>query len=157
MSRRHETLNGLALIFLSVAPIFFVAFHFLPFERGDRYRGWRFWVEIAAIAKHPELIGIDSGKLVIALTAFLMIPLLLLASPFLMPVYKSSKVFHGLALALALMSTVGFTGLALAQWDPHSRPGSGIVCLMVAQVFNLIGLALVRTGKPRKGEIPPPQ
>lgn len=151
MSRRNENRNDFALILLSGALVFFAAFHVLPIDSGGRQRGYRFWVELARdLDRFGESLASAAPDELIAIMAFLMMPLLLIASPFLTPVYKSSKAFHGLALILALVSTAGFTGIILVHWGPNSRPGSGLSCLMVAQVFNVLGLALVRHEKTPK-------
>lgn len=150
--------DKIASVLLWGSLIAFAAFHFLPFQAGpEREGGWIFWAIL------PEAwMDLDSGdwEIAILLASFLCCALLLLAAPFLIGIFKRSKVLRILALLLSVPSTVGLAGFLLYVFFLHppehlAGPAIGMHCLVIAQILNLLGLCFIRRPLPvAPAEIP---
>lgn len=149
MSSRSRFSNGVALAFLVSALLVFVVFHFLaPF--GDERRGWGIWLEVGSMVRRRNIFS--DPKSMIALASFLTFTLLVVASPFVMSVFKRSRLAWWLATLLAVAATLGFSGVIL--WRSHATDmGLGRWCLIAVPVLNLVGLLFIRRDA-RDADIP---
>ena len=147
---RSSASNDVATVLLWGAFAFFIAANFLPLHgENSGIDVWRLWW---SLIKSFEMIQIIPAQEFIPVCALLTSALLLLSAPPLMPVFKFSRVMRYLVTLTSGLAFLGFTGFIF--YSVFSRPGnggfntgSGMVCLVVAQVFNFVGMAFVRSEK----------
>lgn len=149
MSSRSRFSNGIALAFFVSALLAFVVFHFLaPFQ--DERRGWGIWLEVVSALRRNNIFS--DPQSMIALASFLTFTLLVVASPFLIVVFKRSRLAWWLATMLASTATLGFSGVIL--WRTNlADMGLARWCLIVVPVLNLAGLLFIRRDA-RDADIP---
>jgi hypothetical protein len=97
--------NLLPLIPMIAAMILFAAFHFLPAEKDSDETGWVIWQAVFLILRHSADLDALAG---IGLASFLMFSVLIVSSPFLIGVWRKSKLALGLAAAFSGLGTFGF-------------------------------------------------
>ncbi len=119
--------------------LLFVAYHFLPgFGVAS---GWVVWPQIAESMSAP---GIFEQPTVLAIVAsFLMITVLIVASPFLSIVFRRSRLSWWLATVMSGLAMVVLGGLILTLNDPD-KLGPGEICLLASPVFHFIGMLMIR-------------
>ena len=122
-----------------VAVVLFAAFHFLPVQKEWRELGWGIWPEVYDVLSAPARLDAMNG---IGLASFLMFSVLIVSSPFLMPVWRKSKLALVLARVFSGLGMGGFWMMFLVEGDLE-RLASGAWCLMIAPVLNFMGLLLV--------------
>ena len=128
------------VLVMSVALVLFAAFHFLPIRKNWHELGWGIWPEVYDVLSNPAHLDAMDG---IGIASFLMFSLLIVSSPFLMPVWRKSKLALVLASVFSGLGTGGFWMMILVQGGVEDL-ASGAWCLMVAPAFNLAGLLLVQ-------------
>jgi hypothetical protein len=131
--------NVLPLTPMIAAVLVFAAFHFLPVQKDWDEPGWGIWPEVYDVLMDP--VGLDplDG---IGLASFLMFSLLIVSSPFLIGVWRKSKLAWQLATIFSGLGAAGFWVMILGQGGAGDLVAGGW-CLMVAPVLNLAGLLLV--------------
>jgi hypothetical protein len=129
----------LPLVPMTGALAVFGAFHFLPVQMDWDELGWTIWGEVFDVLRNP--VGLDplDG---IGLASFLMFSLLIVSSPFLIGVWRKSKLSLRLATIFSGLGTLGFWIMILGQGGADDLVAGGW-CLMIAPVLNFMGLALV--------------
>jgi hypothetical protein len=120
------------------AMILFAAFHFLPAEKDSDETGWVIWQAVFLILRHSADLDALAG---IGLASFLMFSVLIVSSPFLIGVWRKSKLALGLAAAFSGLGTFGFWIMVLCQGGEENFP-LGFWCLMHAPLLNFLGLLL---------------
>ena len=129
-----------AIILLTLALVFFVAFHFLPWNNYPGSEpGWEVWGQIKQIPRSA-----DVPKDMITASGFLTSSLILVASPLLVPVFESSRLARNLVLVMSGLALVGVTGFMLFLTTNFGRFLAGSGCLMLAQALHLAGMIVVK-------------
>jgi hypothetical protein len=130
---------------LILAFALFAAFHFLPWSTAPGPVGWRIWSAVLRVPRNWDNI---SGLL--PTFGFLSAALLLVASPFLAGVFEESRLVRNLVFVASILATISLTGFIL--WTSidmgEFHGGSGMICLMLAQVLHLAGMAMVKRRPP---------
>ena len=143
-------MNLIALALLITALIAFVAFHFLvitiytdPGYSKTRDLGWEIWPELLEFLKDVDF---DQIQGMIAASAFLTYCLLVVASPFLVPVLRVSRISWWVTVIASGVAMVGFGGIVLISDDDpsFSVPGPGLYCLLASLALNFLGLLFIR-------------
>ena len=127
------------------ALVLFGIFHFYPFSVDDKSIGWSFWLNLVPILQDPILL--EDGLLVMSVASFLMVTLLILASPFLSAIWNKSKLAWSVALTCSGLATASLWIIA-ALINDFARLQAGGWCLMFAPVLNFSGLLLAREKSP---------
>jgi hypothetical protein len=149
-------MNLIALALLITALIACVAFHFLPtisgeeIDRGEYdpndFKGWTIWEEIGNFAKSPN---IGDFQEMIGVSTFLTGVLLILSSPFLIPVLRRSRLVWWIATIASGLVLTGLGGLlVISNLEPDDQPGPAIYCLLVSLALNFLGLLFIRRELP---------
>jgi hypothetical protein len=133
-------MNRVALGLLVAAFLSFAAFHFLP-GFGEVEACWRVWLEVREMIADMRFFA-DPGDFA-TLSAFLMITLLIVASPFLLPVFRGSRLAWWLATLMSGLALFSLWILVMADTDPATLGPAGW-CLLAAPAFHLIGMTLIR-------------
>lgn len=132
-------MNLLALGLLVTALLLFAAFHFLPgFEEEA---GWLVWLEAWEMVTDPETLQYPQELAM--LMSFFMLTLLIVASPFLIAVFRRSRLAWWLATLMSGLAMFAFLVLLLGQNDPATM-GAGGWCLVSSPVFHLCGMLMIR-------------
>jgi hypothetical protein len=149
-------MNLIALALLVTALIAFVAFHFLvitivtdPGSSRSDESGWRIWPELLEFLKDADF---NDAEGMIAVSAFLTYCLLVVGSPFILPVLRMSRLGWWITVIASGLAMCGFGGMILlSEHDPaYSVPGPGTYCLLASLALNFLGLLFIRR------EVPPP-
>jgi hypothetical protein len=147
-------MNLIALALLITALIAFIAFHFLvitiytdPGYSKTRDLGWEIWPELLEFLKDVDF---DQLQGMIAASAFLTYCLLVVASPFLVPVLRVSRIGWWVTVIASGLAMLGFGGIVLISNDDpsFSLPGPGLYCLLASLALNFIGLLFIRREVP---------
>ena len=146
-------MNRAALGLLVAALLTFTAFHFLP-GFGEAEACWRVWLEVGEILADP-LRGNDASDFVI-LASFLTITLLILGSPFLLPVFLRSRLAWWLATLMSGVALFALWILVLVDTEPALLGPAGW-CLLMAPALHLIGMVTLRGDSPDRGMGLPPE
>lgn len=143
--------NRIALCCLVLALAGFVAFHFLPWvpRSEGHFDGWVIWQNIS----RKLLSTLWDSRDLLAATGFLTGALVLVSGPFLLPVLRSSRLAWWLFTVISALATIGLSGLILFHIIayPHNSPrppGLGMICIIVSQFLNFLGLCFIRRPKP---------
>ncbi len=132
------------MAFLILAPLLFVAFHFLPgFETEEV--GWTVWRDLWKVMLEPQQLMDSQSAVLIA--SFLTFSLLIVASPFLTEVWTKSRLAWGFALTFSGLASAGFWVMIFS--GPPSDPEPGGWCLMIAPLLNFAGLLLIPAYVPK--------
>ena len=142
-------MNLVALALLLTALIAFVAFHFLVVEYASGSStmetdemGWKIWPSLYDFLKDGDFSEIEET---ITAASLLCSTLLVLLSPFLIPVLKRSRLAWWVLVIPSGMATFGFVGIVGMSILSSSNPlGPGIPCLLAAFALNFIGLLFIR-------------
>lgn len=156
MEPNPRSRNLLALVFLIVAFLLLVVFHFMPVNEG--YRGWRIWpgiVETARVlARSPEILEWPGGwEAVLLLTAYPCMALSVVSAPWITGVLGRSRVLRWIAILLAGISAIGLW-IVLLRAGSFGEPGRTMLVLLVIPVLNLAGLLLIRPEQREAGLVP---
>ena len=152
-------MNLIALALLITALIAFVAFHFLvitiytdPGYSKTRDLGWEIWPELLEFLKDVDF---DQIQGMIAASAFLTYCLLVVASPFLVPVLRISRIGWWVTVIASGVAMLGFGGVILISNDDpsFSVPGPGLYCLLASLALNFLGLLFIRREVPAAPEV----
>jgi hypothetical protein len=140
-------MNRIALALLVAALIAFAAFHLVPVgPRLGSDDGWRVWPEVRHFLEAPNLEDLQT---MIGISSFLTCVVLILTSPFLIPVLRSSRLAWWLA---TIVSGMVFAGLgvvvAIHNLGPGTQPGPAVFCLLAALALNFLGLLFIRREAP---------
>lgn len=152
-------MNLVALALLVTALIAFVAFHFLRFEiyADPSYGpsiGWALWPTLI------DFIGdVDFNDLtgMIAASAFLTHSLLVVVSPFIVPLLRISRLGWWMSAIASGVSMCGLGGAVLfSDHDPtFSVPGPGFYAILASLALNFLGLLFVRREVPAPPMVDP--
>lgn len=147
---RNVRMNQISFGFLVAALLSFWAFQFLPWYQGadQHIKGWKMWS-----GSLREILRFRMDEELVAAVAFVTSALMIFAGPFIMPILRMSRWFWWLTMimsASALVSLAGVIAISLL-WNGRI-PGSGMICLVLAQVFFLVGLLFIR--RESAGELP---
>jgi peptidoglycan/LPS O-acetylase OafA/YrhL len=142
-------MNLVALALLLTALIAFVAFHFLvveydsdPMVEGKHQIGWEIWRSLFEFLKQADF---SESRGMVAAASFLSATLLVVLTPFLLPVLKKSRLMWWVVFIPAGMATCGFGGIvAMNFFNAENSFGPGIPCLLAAFALNFIGLLFIR-------------
>ena len=134
-----------ARVVLIVALAFFAAFHLLPWTTDTDLVGWRIW---RSILRMPS--DWTDVRSLLPTFGLLSSGLLLVASPFLVPAFEASALARNLVLLASILATCSLTGFILWVTANRGGPvwGSGMICLMVAQILHVAGVAMVKRRPP---------
>lgn len=135
-------MNLIALALLITALLAFWTFQFLPWYQGadQQIKGWKMWS-----GSFREIFRFRMDEEIIAAVAFVTSGLMIFAGPFIMPILHSSRWFWWLTIIIAALAVVSLAGISVISMLFHSRlPGSGMICLLLAQVLFLAGLLFIR-------------
>jgi hypothetical protein len=146
----HRFLNLLALALLVTSLLIFVAFHFLPGPKGEG-QGWEVWMQLWVAIRDPE--NFDEPRVIIAIATFLSFTALVVCSPFLIVIYRRSRLAWWLATIVGGVATLGFW-IAILSTSTLEELGQYGVALLAAPAVNLIGLFLIRGHSKESGEVP---
>ena len=131
----------LPLAFFVAALVAYAAFHFLPWSIHGPTVGWQIWRMVLRLPRDWN----DFSNL-LPTFGFLSTGLLIVASPFLVPVFMASRLARILVRLVSLMAAVSLTGALLwhsGNFDKF-RGRSGMICLIAAQLLHLAGTMLLR-------------
>lgn len=146
-SARRLNLVALAILFTALAA--FLAFHALPFRAGSEEVGWAVWVEVAEYLSDPEW---SDTRPLIGVTTLISAALLIVASPFLVPILRLSRLSWWVAVLSSGMIMTGLGGLiVITHYIDESSETSGpaLPCLIAALTLNFLGLLFIRREVPR--------
>ena len=143
-------MNRVALVLFVSALASFVAFHFVRFtlildpalSSVDNI-GWRVWPELPRTLRH--LSQIDWLEMIIW-SGFLTNSLLLLSSPFLVVILRTSRLAWWIGILASGAAMIGFCGVLVPSIIESDRvaPGPGLVCLLAAMLLNFLGFFFIR-------------
>jgi hypothetical protein len=144
-------MNLIALALLITALIAFVAFHFLPleiytdpslFSKGHEI-GWRIWPSLVRFLNDVDFNDLEG---MIAVSAFLTYCLLVVGSPFIIPVLRVSRLGWWITVICSGLAMCGFGGMiVMTENNPSfSIPGPGLYCLLASLALNFLGLLFIR-------------
>ena len=154
-------MNLIALALLVTALIAFVAFHFLvitvvtdPGSSRSEELGWRIWPELLEFLKDADF---NDAEGMIAVSAFLTYCLLVIASPFIIPILRMSRLGWWITVIASGLAMCGFGGMILlSEDDPaYSVPGPGTYCILASLALNFLGLLFIRREVPAAPEVDP--
>jgi hypothetical protein len=154
-------MNLIALALLITSLIAFITFHFLPTISGEEidregydpneFKGWTIWEEIGNFAKSPN---IGDFQEMIGVSTFLTGVLLILSSPFLIPVLRRSRLVWWIATLGSGLVLTGLGGLlVISNLDPDDNPGPAIYCILASLALNFLGLLFIRREIPASPEV----
>lgn len=147
-SRILRALPGACLI---AALLLFAAFHFSPPVTDDDDWGWRIWEGIWEYTDHPESL-VEQPSDAVALASFLAFTLLIVASPFLLPVLRKSRAAWLLLSIVSGLAGVGFWAVIFfGEIGELDDIAVGIWFLLTANALNFVGLATARVGHRSEG------
>ena len=146
-------MNRVAVIVFSVGLLFFGVFNFVPFiifldpAMATPTEGWRLWGKLVDAVRHGSL---EDSKVMISWAALLCGELLIVTSPFLVPVFRLSRLAWWIAMLLSGCAVSGVVGVMLLEPPPASIDlGLGCYSLIAALALNFLGFFFIRR------EIPP--
>lgn len=147
-------MNRLASCFFLAALACFTAFHFTFFQRPvggvSEFIGWEIWIAIFEIL---QSITHSDWEDRIASAAFATSAMLIVSSPWLVPVFKRSRLVWWLGVLSSGSAVLGFGSVLLPSVVGNSemRVGLGFIYLFSAMGLNLLGYLMIR----REAPIPP--
>lgn len=141
-SRLLRSLPGACLF---AALLLFAAFHVSRPVTDDDELGWRIWENIWDYTKTPETL-VENPADGVALASFLAFTLLLVASPFLLPVLRKSRGAWWALMIVSGLAGVGFWIAIFHDGIGDTEIGMGIWFLLFANTLNFVGLATARAG-----------
>ncbi len=157
-------MNLIALALLITALIAFGAFHFLPvmseteFDRmgadpNEINAGWSIWQEIGNFLEAPD---IHDSSAMIGVSTFLTFVVLILACPFLIPLFRRSRLVWWVATIASGLVLTGLGGLlVITNLGPGDHPGPAIFSLLASLALNFLGLLFIRREVPAAPEVDP--
>jgi hypothetical protein len=131
----------LSMAFLVAALLLFVAFHFL-WGFGNDEPGWHSWIDVGQAFRNPSEF-LDDPNRAVAIVSFLTFSLLILASPFLTPVWTKSRLGWWIAVVFSALAAGAFWVMIFTRGS-HQSLGPGGFCLVMAPMLNVAGLLLAR-------------
>lgn len=140
MSPPERTVNLAPLLVLAGGLVSFAIFHFLPGFGNSA--GWKIWPELGGVLLMPSYVLREPG-LFATVVSFLMVALLIVASPFLTGVLRKSRLCWWMAVTMSALASIAFLLLVLRQNVP-SNVGIGGWFLLAAPLINLAGLLMIR-------------
>lgn len=146
-SARRLNLVALAILFTALAA--FLAFHALPFQPWREAAGWEIWFDVADYLSDPDW---SETRLLIGVTTLISATLLIVASPFLVPFFRLSRLSWWVAVLSSGMIMTGLGGLmVIGHYIDESSETSGpaLPCLIAALILNFTGLLFIRREVPR--------
>ena len=157
-------MNLIALALLITALIAFTAFHFLPVMAETEFArigaapdeinaGWSIWQEIGNFFVAPR---IDDSQAMIGISTFLTCVVLILACPFLVPLFRRSRLVWWIATIASGLVLTGLGGLlVITNLAPDDHPGPAIFSLLASLALNFLGLLFIRRELPAAPEVDP--
>ena len=139
MSPRERVMHLFPLLVLASGLVSFAIFHFLP--GFGISAGWEIWPQLGDVLRN--LNSLRAPKLFVTLASFMMITVLIVASPFLTGVLRKSRLCWWMATTMSELGTIAFSLLVFVQNDP-SKVGPGGWFLLAAPLLNLLGLLMTR-------------
>jgi hypothetical protein len=142
-------MNRIALGLFVSAVGGFVAFHFIPFwslpnlDSYSNVTGWEAWTEFARSLR--SFSSAEFGDLILW-SSFLTGSLLLVASPWLITVFRMSRMAWWICVLATAISTLGFFGVLIPNMVTSEEvgPGPGLLCLFSAMLLNFLGFCFIR-------------
>ena len=131
--------NLSALLLLAAGLVSFVVFHLVPGFKAKV--GWELWVEVGQAFQ--RLSFLRDPSVFVPLASFLMLTVLIVASPFLTGVLRKSRLCWWMATTMSALAAIAFTVLIVWRHGP-SAFGLGGWFLFAAPLFNLLGLLMIR-------------
>jgi hypothetical protein len=141
-------MNLVALAVILTALAAFLAFHVSPFRAGGEETGWVVWVEAANFLSDPEW---SETRSLIGFSTFISGALLIVASPFLVPFLRLSRLSWWVAVLSSGMIMTGQGGLIVVTHyidESSETSGPALPCLIAALVLNFTGLLFIRREVP---------
>lgn len=142
-SRAHRS-NRIASGFLVLALVGFVLFHFLPWvpDFYGNFNGWRIWKEISKDLLRPTSWD---GRDFLVMVGFLTGTLVLVSGPFLLPIFRASRLAWWFFTVVSGLATIALSGVVLFVIVTDTfQPGIGMICIVASQFLNLTGLFFIR-------------
>ncbi len=144
-------MNRAARVLFIVSLGCFVAFHFgsfyilrnQPFPSQD-FTGWNIWVALVAdVFRHPSRVD---ARTMIAYSGFLTCALLLVSSPFLVPILRSSRLAWWGCVLTSGIAMIGFGSVIIPQGTVSGDVvlGPGFYFLLAAMLLNFLGFLFIR-------------
>jgi hypothetical protein len=144
-------MNRAARVLFLVSFGCFVAFHFASFYilpnqlfPSQDFAGWNIWVALVADAfRHSSRVDVRE---MIAYSGFLTSALLLVSSPFLVPVLRISRLAWWGCILTSGIAMIGFGSVIIPQGTVSSDvvPGPGFYLLFTAMLLNFLGFLFIR-------------
>jgi hypothetical protein len=141
-------MNLIALALLITALIAFVAFHFLIVDVykdpliSDELEivGWQVWPSAFEFLQHYDTSDMHA---MVAISAFVTSALLIVASPFIVPFLRISRLSWWITVISSGAAMCGLGGVILMERS-YSIPGPGSHCLLASLALNFLGLLFIR-------------
>ncbi len=154
-------MNRIALVLFVSAFGSFVAFHFIPFwslpnpYSRSNISGWEAWTEFARSLRSFSSVEVSD---LILWSSFLTGSLLLVASPWLIPVFRISRMAWWICVLATAISTLGFFGVLIPDVKASEEvgPGPGLLCLFSAMLLNFLGFCFIQREIPANPVIESP-